>query len=64
MSKKTKTIRLSHPWPHPHSITDKMYRVEQVTDSTQHDPGKFLDKTVVEDLCASKDWKVTIIPIK
>ena len=40
------------------------WRVEQATDSTEYAPGAFLDKRTVDELCASKAWSVTIVPVK
>jgi len=40
------------------------FRVEQITDSVEYRTGQFLERAEVEKLCASTEWKVTIVPIK
>lgn len=40
------------------------YRVEQITDSIEYSPGQLLEKAEVESLCASRDWKVTVVSMK
>ena len=40
------------------------YRVEQVTDSVEYTPGQYLERKVVDELCHSRDWKVTIVPVR
>ena len=69
MSTKIKSIRLSYP--HLDSkITQvkarldapRVYRVEQITDSIAINPGDMLPRKVVNDLCDSSGWKVTVVP--
>ena len=61
---KIKTIILTaYPCYIPFSEPNKQvpaWRVEQVTDSIEFTPGDMLRKDVVDDLCASSMWKVTI----
>lgn len=63
---KVKTITLSHPHANPNSMpgVDPLYRVEKVTDSLEFQPGEFLAKKAVQPLCASNEWKVTIVAPK
>jgi hypothetical protein len=44
----------------------RRYRIEQVTDSIEFNPGDYLDREQVDTLCASETlgWKVTIVPNK
>jgi hypothetical protein len=59
---KTKTIKLEHG-----SVPDRMvnglwhYLVLQVTDSTEFSPRDVLKKAQVDELCKSREWKVTIV---
>ena len=59
---KTKTIKLEHG-----SVPDRNvngvwhYLVLQVTDSTEFSPHDILKKEQVEELCKSREWKVTIV---
>jgi len=59
---KIKTIKLSDG----HQIWDKPnvphWRVVQVTDSIEYTTGQYLERGQVEELCSSKQWKVTIVP--
>lgn len=74
MPSKIKTIKLSSghaPGRNIASFTSQdawdkalRYRVEQVTDSIEFRPGQLLERKEVEDLCTSKEWKVTVVPIK
>src|SRR5262245_2539966 len=72
VSEKIKNVKLS--WPHepmnvPPRCTEKQYndaaryRVEQITDSTEFNPGDLLDKVRVNSLCHSMRWKVIIVPV-
>lgn len=64
MTIKLKTIKLSDGWMNPHSFDGepRKYRVEQITDSMDFRTGDYLEKPQVANLCASREWKVTIIP--
>lgn len=74
MPTKIKTLKLSHghaPAGGLSALKNQAeydaalrYRVEQVTDSVEFRPGQLLSRKEVEDLCASKEWKVTVVPIK
>ena len=72
MSDKVKNIKLS--WPHepanlPPRATQEQYekaaryRVEQIADSVEYNPGQMLDRMLVNSLCHSQRWKVTIVPL-
>jgi len=56
-----------HPngWVMPHPKRDDLpaYRVEKVVDSVDYHPGQILHENEVRTLCASRRWKVTIVPI-
>ena len=60
---KIKTITLSHGWRVPGDPVGGIlgYRVERITDSVDYDPLQILTKKQVDILCASKEWKVTIV---
>lgn len=62
---KTQTIKLVYlPTPDPKGPAAgyvERWRVAQVTDSIVYNPGQFLGKDEVRDLCANRQWKVTII---
>jgi len=60
---KTKTIKLSWPHPDPQDVTGgskSRYRVESVTNSTTYNPGQFLCKAEVADLCDVSTFEVTV----
>ena len=38
-----------------------VWGVLQVTDSTEYTPGLLLEKASVDELCAAKNWKVTVV---
>lgn len=58
MSNKIKTIVFVYPcW----CGTEKFYKVDKITDSVDFIPGQTTTKKEVEELCASKEWKVTVI---
>jgi len=64
MPTKVKTIKLSYPQLNPHGTPtrpDYLYRVEQITDSTDFVPKQMLTKAQVDELCACRDWKVTVV---
>ena len=63
MANKIKTIRLA-PHTDPHSLEGEIYRVEQITDSIEFVPSKYLTKKQVVELCEAKDWKVTVVERK
>lgn len=60
------TMALSFPHHNPHDVlgTNKLYRVERVTDSTTPSVGDYLEKKQVDDYCQAKNWRVTIQPVK
>lgn len=68
MTTKTKTITLSFPHinqdrnhdPRNNPECNQVYRVDQVTDSTEYNPGQQLTKKQVDELCGATLWKVTI----
>lgn len=62
MTAKIKTIILSFPHARVESADGKpwVYQIEKVTDSTEFGPGSFLEKKEVDELCAARDWKVTV----
>ena len=72
MSAKIKTIKLS--FPHFDQSIDiqvadrfskpQVYRVEQVTNTTEFAPSQQLSKKQVDELCAAIGWQVTIVPVK
>lgn len=66
MTTKTKTMKVSYPHINPNvrpgDPDQWRYRVEQVTDSTSPTVREFLLKKEVDEYCAARDWKVTIIP--
>jgi hypothetical protein len=70
MSGKIKTIKLSYPTPNWARDFDpkapgaepNVYTILQVTDSIEFSPKQQLRKAQVESLCASREWKVTIVP--
>lgn len=66
---KIKTITVSFPHfddtfitPQERFSAPQVYRVEKVTDSTEFAPSLQLTKAQVDELCAARGWKVTIIP--
>lgn len=68
MTQKTKTISLTHGY-WDEDIRDlnergkqanRIYKVERITDSTEFLPGQLLKKKQVDELCSSKEWKVTV----
>lgn len=61
---KTKTVTLSYPHSDPNVVGGYHYRVERVSNSTEVAPGQFLSKQHVDELCAAKDWNVTVVPPK
>lgn len=61
---KVKTITLSYPHANPSAGHNARYRVEKVTDSVGYDPGQYLLKSEVADLCDNRRWKVTVIAPK
>lgn len=68
---KIKTITVSYPHyddtkftPAERSAAPRVYRVEKVTDSIEFAPSTQLSKSQVEELCASKQWKVVVVPAK
>lgn len=64
MPNKTKTINLSYPWADRDSNRVDLYRVEIITDSVEYQPHEMLKPATVEELCAHKDWRVVIKPVK
>ena len=62
---KTKTITLEHGWSEPTDPTGKVfnYMVKKVTDSTEFAPRDILNKSQVDELCKSREWKVTIVAL-
>jgi len=52
---KTKTIKVAH-FPQ-----FREYVVQQITDSTDYNPGQSLTKNEVDALCNNGAWKVTIV---
>lgn len=65
---KIKTMTLSYPHlncdrshnPKTNPEKNQVWRVDQLTDSTDYLPGQQLHKSQVDELCAARDWKVTI----
>ena len=55
---KVRTIKFSYQSA---DLEDRKYRCEQITDSTEYLPGESYPKKVVDTLCASRAWKVTIV---
>jgi hypothetical protein len=64
MTVKTKTVTVSAGWYNHADAAQRLYKVEKVTDSVELTPGEMLFKKQVEDLCCSREWKVTVVPIK
>ena len=60
---KTKTITVAHGIPSKNEIGVYDYRVDRVTDSVEYHPRQILTKSQVDELCASKSWKVTVIAL-
>jgi hypothetical protein len=62
---KVKKIKLSHPHmrriDNSNLVDEKAYRVEQVSDSVDVNPGQLLAKVDVEEMCQSDKWQVTIV---
>lgn len=61
---KTKTIKLTSTKTMDNSRLDgwrPVWRVETVTDSIEFAPGDFLEKNIVDSICAALQWKVTIV---
>jgi hypothetical protein len=40
---------------------ERVWRVVKLTDSTDYNPKQMLTKNEIDGLCASRDWKVTIV---
>lgn len=59
MANKIKTIKLTGP-VHVLDHNEKMYRIEQVTDTTEFSDKRYITKKEAQELCEAKDWKVTI----
>lgn len=57
---KVKTIKMSYPWSDPEGGNPR-YRVEQITNSVEINPGTYLSRTQVSDFCNSHQWKVAIV---
>lgn len=64
MADKIKTITVTAGWGDGTAAgVGRAYRIERVTDSTEFTPLAFLSKAQVDELCAAKQWKVTILPV-
>lgn len=64
MSQKIKTIKLERSTDLDKSEMHKRvnkYKVLQITDSLDFEPQAFITAEQVAELCAAKDWKVTIV---
>jgi hypothetical protein len=68
---KIRTITLSYPhydnsksMPLERTDAPRVYRVEKVTDSVEFAPSTQLSRVTVIELCASKLWKVIVVPAK
>ena len=69
MSQKIKTLRLTHGyWDESirdlnerNKMENRTFKVEQVTDTVEFYPGQTLTKKEVDVLCASAQWKVTVV---
>jgi hypothetical protein len=42
----------------------RRYRIEIITDSTEFNPGEYMERSMVNNLTGSDDWRVTIVPVK
>ena len=57
-------LRLSYPHVDPDGSGDgegKVYRIEQAVGSIEFEPGCFLSREAVLDLCRRSDLKVTVV---
>ena len=68
---KIKTITLSFPhydnsksMPLERVDAPRVFCVEKVTDSTEFAPASQMSKSQVDELCASREWKVIIVQVK
>ena len=69
MTQKIKTLKLSHgainysiaSLGERHKMENRLYVVEQIGDTTEYIPGQTLTKKEVDVLCASAQWKVTMV---
>jgi hypothetical protein len=57
---KTK-LRLSYPHLDPDDGEGKFYRIEAVVGSVEFEPGGFLSRETVLDLCPRSDLKITVV---
>ena len=53
------TLRSEEAWKKA-----QRFRVELVTNSVEFHTGQLLERNEVEALCVSKEWSVTVVPIK
>ncbi len=69
MSQKIKTVKLSFGH-HDYSVRDigertkmsnLLYRVEEIRDTTEFFPGQTLTKKEVDEVCAAGQWRVTMV---
>jgi ribosomal protein S17 len=63
MANKIKTITVIPGYAHPDKLETKEgkgYKVNKVTDSVEFTPGDILTRKEVDELCQSKEWKVTV----
>lgn len=58
-------LRLSYPHDDPDGPGDgegKFYRIDAVVGSVEFEPGGFLSRDTVLDLCPRSDLKITVVP--
>jgi hypothetical protein len=62
MPRKISTIKLNHfkQADQTDRLMHSKWRVVQVGDSLDYNPGDVLNEATVKELCVSRDWKVSI----